>query len=322
MPKAVWTGSLSLGLVNVPVSLYAATEPKDVRFHLVDRAGRRVRYRRFVDVEGDADDRTTEGSFSEKRSGLDAPTERVHAESESEVDSSSTAPVDHEGGGRTHEVEVAYTDLMRGFEVDRDRLVALEPQEIERARPQPSHTIELEHFVRLDDIDPIYFEKSYFLAPRYGSHGEKPYVLLQRAMKEAGQVGIGRFVLRTKPHLAAIRAVGDVLALETLYFADEVRSPREIVSWLDRVEISSHEVEMAEQLIAMLATEWDPSAYADEYREELLRLIAEKTPTDIAPETRDAQGSAVEDLMEALKASVEAARKRSKSPRRKRSEAG
>ena len=164
----------------------------------------------------------------------------------------------------------------------------------------------------MDDIDPIFFEKSYFLAPRYGTHAAKPYSLLLRAIQDTGRVGIGRFVLRTKPHLVAIRAAGDVLALETLYFGDEVRNPKEIVSWLQGVDLQPREVEMAERLISMLETEWDPSAYSDEYREELLRIIGEKTPTEIIDEPEGASSSAVEDLMEALKASVEAARRKPK----------
>ena len=183
---------------------------------------------------------------------------------------------------------------MRGYDVDGERVVTLEPEEIDQARPQPSHTIDLEHFVRLDDIDPIFFEKSYFLAPRYGTHAAKPYTLLLRAMQESGRVGIGRFVLRTKPHLVAVRATADVLALETLYFGDEVRNPKEIVSWLQGVEVQPREVAMAEQLISMLETEWDPSIYSDEYREELLRIIAEKTPTEVTEEPEEAPSSAVE----------------------------
>ena len=312
MPKAVWKGTLSLGLVNIPVSLHAATEPKDVRFHLVDEAGRRVRYRRFVEMDSGADEpapfpgearevreapRSTEGESGARRTP------------DNETTLPSTLGDDREG---PIEVEVAYRDLMRSYEVDGDRIVTLEPEEIERARPQASHTIDLEHFVRLADIDPIFFEKSYFLAPRYGTHAAKPYTLLLRAMQESGRVGIGRFVLRTKPHLVAIRAAGDVLALETMYFGDEVRNPKEIVSWLQGVEVQAREIEMAEQLIAMLETEWDPSAYSDEYREELLRIIAEKTPTEIIDEPEEAPSSAVKDLMEALRASVEAARQKPK----------
>ena len=319
MPKSVWKGSLNLGLVNIPVSLHAATDPKDVRFHLVDKVGRRVRYRRFVEIERDMKDSLS--SSADAREVLGSSEARISESRGPEIEPSPalTASDQH---AEPREVEVAYRDLMRGFEIDRNHLVTLEPEEIERARPQPSHTIDLEHFVRLADIDPIFFEKSYFLAPRYGTHAAKPYTLLLRAMQESGRVGIGRFVLRTKPHLVAIRAAGDVLALETLYFGDEVRNPKEIGSWLQGVDVQPREVEMAEQLISMLETEWDPSAYSDEYREELLRIIEEKTPTEIIDEPEETRSSAVEDLMEALKASVEAARKNPQSKSKPNSEVG
>ena len=309
MPKAVWKGSLNLGLVNIPVSLHAATEPKDVRFHLVDKAGRRVRYRRFVEMGGDAEDPPASSADATEVRGFVEPSSGGSQGPDIQASTGSS-----DGGQRVEprEVEVAYADLMRGYDVDGERVVTLEPEEIDQARPQPSHTIDLEHFVRLDDIDPIFFEKSYFLAPRYGTHAAKPYTLLLRAMQESGRVGIGRFVLRTKPHLVAVRATADVLALETLYFGDEVRNPKEIVSWLQGVEVQPREVAMAEQLISMLETGWDPSAYSDEYREELLRIIAEKTPTEVSEEPEGAPSSAVEGLMEALRASVEAARQNPK----------
>ena len=306
MPKAVWKGSLSLGLVNIPVSLYAATEAKDVRFHLMDKAGRRVRYRRFVDRDPDAEDRM------------------VSRRPEDDADTQDDVPAEIDDG-TPGEIEVAYDDLVRGYEVERDRFVTVTPEEIARARPQPSRTIDLEHFVRLDDIDPLYFEKSYYLAPQYGTDARKPYVLLLRAMQDAGRAAIGRFVLRTKPHLVAIRAAHDVLALETLYFGDEVRDPAEIRSWFRGVEATPREIEMAEQLISMLEAEWDPSAYADEYRDELLRIIAEKTPSatlDEGDDREEEQGSAVEDLMAALRASVEAARKAKPSTRKPDSRVG
>jgi DNA end-binding protein Ku len=141
-------------------------------------------------------------------------------------------------------------------------------------------------------------------------------------MQETGRAAIGRFVLRTKPHLVAIRAANDVLALETLYFGDEVRDPAEIRSWFRGVEPAPREIEMAEQLISMLEAEWDPSAYADEYREELLRIIAEKTPSEIIDEPEEEPGSAVQDLMAALKASVEAARTTKPSRRKPDSQVG
>ena len=309
MPKAVWKGSLSLGLVNIPVSLYAATEAKDVRFHLMDRAGRRVRYRRFVELDRDRED---------------TPVSR-RPEDDLTAEAGAPAEMAEIDDGTPGEVEVAYDDLVRGYEVERDRFVTVTPEEIARARPQPSRTIDLEHFVRLDDIDPLYFEKSYYLAPQYGTDARKPYVLLLRAMQDAGRAAIGRFVLRTKPHLVAIRAANDVLALETLYFGDEVRDPAEIRSWFRGVEPTPREIEMAEQLISMLEAEWDPSAYADEYRDELLRIIAEKTPSETLDEGDDReeeQGSAVEDLIAALRASVEAARKAKPSTRKPDSRVG
>lgn len=160
MPKAVWKGSLSLGLVNIPVSLYAATEAKDVRFHLVDRAGRRVRYRRFVERDPDA-----EGNLasSVRQDDFDTADDRPGG-----IDGGAVAPASSTGqadSGHPREFEVAFDDLVRGYEVERDRFVMVTPEEIVRARPQPSHTIDLEHFVRLEDIDPLYFEKSYYLAP-------------------------------------------------------------------------------------------------------------------------------------------------------------
>jgi DNA end-binding protein Ku len=307
MPKAVWTGNLGLGLVNVPVSLYAATEPKDVRFHLFDREGRRVRYRRVVEVAPE-----------EQWDAAPSPAPKAPADGREAPPSTSSAAEPATARG---EVEVDYEDLVRGVEVDRDRFVTLEPQEIERARPKASHSIDLEHFVRLDEIDPIFFEKSYFLAPRRDA--EKPYLLLLRAMQDAGRVGIGRFVLRTKPHLVAIRAMEGVLGLETLFFGDEVREPREITSLLAGIKVSEREIEMAETLIEMLSTSWDPHAYSDEYREELLRLIAEKTAREVQspPAPASTNESRIQDLMEALRQSVEAA-KHEKAPPRKRRRAG
>src|SRR4029078_11777672 len=171
MPKAVWKGSLNLGLVNIPVSLHAATEPKDVRFHLVDKAGRRVRYRRVVEMGGDAEDPPASSADATEVRGFVEPSSGGSQGPDIQASTGSS-----DGGHRVEprEVEVAYADLMRGYDLDGDRVVTLEPGEIDQAAPQPSHTIDLEHFVRLGDIDPIFFEKSYFLAPRYGTHAAKP----------------------------------------------------------------------------------------------------------------------------------------------------
>jgi DNA end-binding protein Ku len=294
MAKAVWTGALSFGLVAIPVRLYPATEPKDVRFHLMDASGRRVHYRRFV--EG-----PTEGRDEPDERDEPEGAERSHASSvPSETIERSSAPAE----------EVAYRDLMRGIERDDGSVVLLGDEEIRSLQPERSRTIDVEDFVDLDDIDPVYFEKSYIVAPHQGA--EKPYALLLRAMERASRAGIGRFVLRTKPHLVAIRPADGVLGLETLFFGDEVRDARRLVGDVDRVEVSGPELELAEKLIDTLKTEWNPDAYSDTYREELLQKIAEASPTEVTgtPAAAAPPGSQVDALMDALKASVAEAKKK------------
>lgn len=304
MPRSVWTGALSFGLVNIPVALYPATEPKDVRFHLYDReSGRRVRYRRVVDAE------PSDAMDIDERDGSDQdtePTDVAETPAPDRVPGSEPGPAADAEGRR--EVEVAFDDLVRGVEVDPGSAVLLEPEEIERARPQRSHVIDIEEFVDLGDVDPVYFEKSYYVAPRREAGAEKPYALLMRTLQRSGRAGIGRFVLRTKPHLVAIRPMNGVLALETLFFGDEVRPAEQLVRGLENVDVSDRELELAERLVEMLAATWDPNRYADEYREGLLRMIAEKTPSVVRHgQAEPTSGpSRVEELMEALRRSVEA----------------
>ena len=295
MPRSVWRGTLSFGLVAIPVSLYPATEAKDVRFHLFDREGRRVRYRRVVEAgpsfrEADEDDVVPEDASPEP----------------DEVD-------DGDEGDRPAEIEVAYEDLVKGYEVEPEAYVFLETEEIQRIRPTPSRVIDLEEFVRLEDIDPIYFEKAYHVVPARGA--EKPYELLLRTLKESGRVGIGRFVLRTKPHLVALRPMDRVLALETLYFGDEIRDAGALVARLDPGSVSQREIDISKQLVEALASDWDPSRFADEYREDLLRMIAERTPERVEEPDEEASedaGSRIKDLMETLRQSVEQAKARPK----------
>ena len=300
MPRAVWTGSLSFGLVSIPVALYPATQPKDVRFHLFDRQGRRVRYRRVAEDPDPSPEGPQPRPIDDLTASQPPPDEGVDADR-------SATPHDEDGDEAESQPDLAYGDLLRGYEVEPGRFAMLEPEEIEQIRPQRSSTIELEDFVELDDIDPVFFEKSYYLSPRRGA--SKPYFLLQQALERTRLVGIGRFVLRTKPHLVAVRTNGHVLGLETLYFGDEVRSPSEILGPADQ-KVSDRELELAEQLVAMLATRWDPDSYSDEYRQGLLQIIAEKAPleTPESPAASPPTGtSAVEELMDALKRSIEEA---------------
>jgi DNA end-binding protein Ku len=298
MPRSVWTGTLSFGLVSIPVSLMPATQPKDVRFHLFDRQGRRVRYRRVVDETYPLAEPTEDDEVEEE------PTEHPLAEP-AEGDEGQAEP---ERSARGRETEVAYQDLVRGYEVEPEAFVFLDREDIERARPTPSRTIDLEHFVELEDIDPVYFEKAYYVVPAPGA--EKPYALLLRALRDTGRVGIGRFVLRTKPHLVAIRPMDEVIALETLYFGDEVREMPSRVRDAAQAAIGTRELEIARQLVEMLAAEWDPAMFSDEYREELLRIISERAPERIEePAAVDpAAGGRIDDLMEALRRSVDEAK--------------
>jgi DNA end-binding protein Ku len=292
MPRSVWRGTLSFGLVAIPVSLYPATEAKDVRFHLFDREGRRVRYKRVVEAD----------------LPLGEPEEDEIEDDEASQGETGSGPVteEREPAG---EVEVAYEDLVRGYEVEPETYVFLQTEEIERARPSPSRVIDLEHFVRLEEIDPVYFEKAYYVAPASGA--ERSYELLLRTMTETGRVGIGRFVLRTKPHLVALRPMEKVLALETLFFGDEVRDAAPLVSRLGGRAVTEREIDISKQLVEALATDWDPSRFADEYRAELMRMIDERTPERIEERIEEPSAdsrSRIGDLMDTLRRSVEEAK--------------
>jgi DNA end-binding protein Ku len=201
-------------------------------------------------------------------------------------------------------------DLVRGVELPSGDLVTVTEAELVSIAPERSRTIDIEEFVDLAEIDPVFYEKSYHVAPALGRGAEKPYLLLLRAMQGAGMVGIGRFVLRTKPHLVAIRPLKEALALETLFFGDEVRRPDELTMGLSGLTVSDRELKTAQQLIRALATDWVPSKHADVYREELLSLLSTKPAATPAPAVEMAGETQIGDLMEALRASVEAAKLR------------
>jgi DNA end-binding protein Ku len=294
MSQAVWTGSISFGLVSIPVRLYPATQPKDVRFHLYDRqSGKRIRYER-VTHEYEAPAFVPEGEVE------------VPEESAGEV----VRPFAHPTLAEPPPAPVDTANIIRGYELPNRDVVPIGEDELEGLAPERSRTIEIEEFVDLAEIDPVFFEKSYFVAPTRDTGGDKSYLLLLRAMQASGMVGIGRFVLRTKPHLVAIRPLGKVLGLETLYFGDEVRKAEDVAR-LPAVALSDRELKMAEQLIKALATEWIPDKHADQYREELLELLRSKRAWPRGETAESAgSGATVDDLMATLKASVEAAKRK------------
>ena len=270
MPRAIWSGAISFGLVNIPVKLYSAVSRKTVRFHQIDaESGARVRQKR---VGGDGE-------------------------------------------------EVAYEQIVKGYEIGPDRYVTISPEELESLEPQKTRTIDIEDFVELEDIDPMFYDHPYYLAPDTGA--AKAYRLLVDAMDSAGKVAIARVVLRSKEHLVAIRPRSGVLAMETMLFSDEVISPDALDELSDdgEVKTSDRELKMAQQLIDSLTSEFEPEKYRDEYRERVLDLIERKAQGEtVVIETPAEEPAKVPDLMAALEASIASAKGQSK-PKKKRAPA-
>lgn len=262
MPRPIWTGSISFGLVNLPVKLYTAARDEDIRFHHFQRGtGERIRHKRVAEGSGE---------------------------------------------------EVDYDDIVKGYEVNPGEHVVVEKEELESVEPGRTRAIEIEDFVGLAAVDPVYFQKTYHLVPADDT-AARPYELLRRALLDADKVGIARFVMRGKQHLVALRNLGDVLALETMYFADEVRDPSRLpeVDGLAAIEVRDRELEMAQQLIDSLTTDWDPGRYEDTYRERVLELLERKAKGEsVVTTAAEEPSSNVVDLMAALEASVGEARGR------------
>ena len=259
MPRAIWSGTISFGLLNVPVKLYSAVARRGISLREIRESdGARIKHRRFAD-------------------GTDE--------------------------------EVPYGEIVKAFEITPDRHVPITKDELEAMAPEKTRAIEVQDFVDLDQIDPIYFDSPYYLGPAEGA--EKAYSLLAEAMKESGKVAIARFVFRNKEHLAALRPGDGVLTLTTMRFADEVVAPDDLTDVLPegKQKVAKKEVEMAEQLIESLTTEFDPGAYRDEYREQLLGLIERKAEgKDVleAPDVEEPQPTKAPDLMAALEESIAA----------------
>ena len=265
MPRAIWSGAISFGLVNIPVKLYSAVSRKTVRFHQIDsESGARIRQMR-VNQDGD---------------------------------------------------EVPYEQIVKGYEIGPERYVTIDPDELDSIAPEKSRTIDIEDFVDLEEIDPIFFDHPYYLAPDKGA--AKAYRLLVDAMDDAGKVAIARVVLRSKENLVAIRPRDGVLAMETMLFADEVIDPDSFDELSDGAEgkTSERELTMAKQLIDSLSSEFEPGKYKDEYRDRVLEMIERKAQGEtIKIEAPAEEPKKVPDLMAALEASIAAA----KTPTRKKS---
>ena len=262
MPRAIWTGWVGFGLVLIPVKLFPATSPRDVRFHEFARGtGKRVRHRRVVEEESPWDLTRWEEATT-RPAADDAPPDLVASHAEEQPDELAP-PSDVEPAlrpafpgsdappGSAHPIE--YEDVVKGFEVEPGRYVMLEREELEELRPSADKTIHIEAFVPLEQIDPVYFERSYYLAPGRGADGlpgaERAYGLLLAALERSGRVGIGRFVMRTREYLAAVRPMDGVIGLETLFFSDEVRRASDALPYGLPAQGSERELNVAMKLI-------------------------------------------------------------------------
>jgi DNA end-binding protein Ku len=259
VPRAIWSGSISFGLVNIPIKLFSAVSKRAVSFNQIDsRTGSRVRMQRVSAADGS---------------------------------------------------EVPYEDIVKGYEVAPDRYVVIEPDELDAIAPEASHTIDLEAFVDLPQIDPVFFDAAYHVAPATGA--ARPYALLVQAMEDEGKVGVARFVMRTRQYLAALRPKEGYLMLSTMFHADEIVPAADIPELRDlkRGEVAERELTMAKQLISSLDTDFDATRFHDDYRERVLALIEHKAAGEEFTVEAEAPAVAnVVDLMEALEASVREAR--------------
>jgi DNA end-binding protein Ku len=268
MPRAIWSGAISFGLVNIPVKLYSAVSRKTVRFNQLDgKDGTRIQQKRVNSKTGD---------------------------------------------------EVPYERIVKGYELSPDRYVVVKPEELDAIEPRKTHMIEIEDFVELDQIDPIFYDHPYYLAP--GKGATKAYALLLKAMEESGRVGIARVVIRSKEQLVALRAQDGVLHMETMLFGDEVIAPDSLeeIPEAGDLKATKREVAMASELIDSLSSDFDPSKYRDEYREQVLELIERKAEgKEIAVQPEEEAPAEVPDLMAALEASIAGAKRQGGAPKKK-----
>ena len=270
MARAIWSGAISFGLVNIPVKLYSAVSRKTVRFHQIDaESGQRIRQQRVNPGSGE---------------------------------------------------EVPYEQIVKGYEISPDRYVTITPEELEALEPQKTRTIDIEDFVDLEQIDPIYYDHPYYLVPDKGA--AKAYKLLLEAMDQADKVAIARVVIRSKENLVALRPHDGAITMETMLFPDEVIQPdsiEELASADGSTKTTKRELDMAKQLIESLSADFDPSQFRDEYRERVLDMIERKAAGEtITIEEPVAETKEVPDLMAALEASIAA----SKSPPKKKAASG
>jgi DNA end-binding protein Ku len=253
--RTIWNGSISFGLVNIPIGLALATQREDVSFRTLHReCGTPIKQKRWCPF---------------------------------------------------HERDVEADELVKGWEVAKGEFVFVEESDLEAVALQRSQSIDILRFVKLADVDPVYFDRTYYLAPAAADAQRRPYVLLLRAMQESGMAAVGKFVLWGKENLCLIRPQGETLALETLFYAEDVRSKAEIEEMVQATEVKKAELALAGQVIDSLVGEWNAADFENEYRRDLNAMLEAKVAGQEIRRPEPAPETPVVDLMEALRRSVE-----------------
>jgi DNA end-binding protein Ku len=269
MARALWTGSLSFGLVNIPIEIHTAVRDKGPHFRMLRRTDKsRIHFQRVAESDGEV---------------------------------------------------VEWDDIVKGYEVAKGQYIVLTPEDFEKAALKKDRVIDIQDFVKADAIDDRFFDKPYYLLP--GKGGDRAYALLREAIKDSGQIGVAKFVLRTKQRLAAIEAIGDALVLSTMRFRDELAKLEEF-DFPAAKAVGKRELQMAQRLIEEFSSEWDAEKYTDDYRHNIMKIVEakrDKTRPDLVPEA-DPQSAQVIDLMERLRKSLGTKRaytaKAAKAPRK------
>jgi DNA end-binding protein Ku len=262
-PRAIWTGTISFGMVSIPVRLYSATESHDVHFHLLHKADNvRLKNVRWCPK---------------------------------------------------HEKAIPWEDTVRGFEYTKGKYMPITDEDLEHLPVKTVHTVEISDFVKLEEVDPIYYDKAYYLSPE--ETGLKAFVLLRQALKETGRAAVAKVAIRDKENLCVVRPYEDVLTMETMLYANEIRSTEAIA--VDGAKVSPKELQMAVSLIENLSDSFDPDRYEDEYQVALKKVIKAKVEGAPLPEAPTEREGKVVDLMEALRASIEQSKKRHGGQQRK-----
>ena len=255
-PRAIWSGTISFGMVSIPVRLYTATESHDVHFHLLHEADNvRLKNIRWCPK---------------------------------------------------HEKAVPWEDTVRGFEYTKGKYVPISDEDLEHLPMKTVHTVEISDFVKLEDVDPIYYDKAYYLSPE--ETGVKAFALLRQALEETGRAAVAKVAIRDKENLCLVRPYEDVLAMETMLYANEIRSTEDIAA--DGAKVSPKELQMAVSLIENLSDTFDPERYDDDYQKALKKVIKAKVEGAPLPSAPEEKGAKVVDLMEALRASIEQTKKK------------